>query len=186
MPRPRYRRDTDTPTGVEVPVVLPLVVMTVTSDDTMTVTVDGAPFLPAPFAPPWQRGSFATILDQLTAGHATPLRVEVREADGAMFTDIITPTRKRTPLPPPPGASDGLVREAAAPVPAVGELAVLHGAGVVPGEDVAVAVIIAHSDAAPDGTARGLLTRAQLSASPTGEVILLGRVSGTFTVGHPQ
>ena len=184
MPRPRYRRDTGTPAHVEVPVVLPLVVMTVTGDDTMTVTVDGAPFLPAPFAPPWQRGSFATILDQLTTRHTTPLRFEVREADGTVFTDIITPTRKRTP--PPTSTVPVPLPEAAVPVPAAGEFVVLHGGGFVPGEDVAVAVIIAHSDAAPDGTARGLLTRAQLSTSPTAEVILLGRVSGTLTVGHPQ
>jgi hypothetical protein len=56
----------------------------------------------------------------------------------------------------------------------------------VPGEDVAVAVVIAHGDAAPDGTMRGLLTPEQVVASPTREVILLGRVSGTVTIGHPE
>ena len=54
-----------------------------------------------------------------------------------------------------------------------------------PGEDVAVAVVIAHAEAAPDSTARILLTPDQLAGSPTREVILLGRVSGTTTVGHP-
>ena len=62
----------------------------------------------------------------------------------------------------------------------------LHGEGFVPGEDVAIAIVIAHSDAAPDGTARGLIETAQLAASPTREVILLGRVSGTLTIGHPE
>ena len=65
------------------------------------------------------------------------------------------------------------------------ELAVLHGQGFVPGEDVAIAIVIAHSDAGPDGTARALLDRGQLDASPTREVILLGRASGTLTIGHP-
>jgi hypothetical protein len=51
---------------------------------------------------------------------------------------------------------------------------------------VAIAVVIAHGDAAPDGTMRGLLTADQLAASPTHEVILLGRVSGTLTIGHPE
>ena len=33
---------------------------------------------------------------------------------------------------------------------------------------------------------RGLLTADQVAASPTREVVLLGRVSGTVTVGHPE
>ena len=51
---------------------------------------------------------------------------------------------------------------------------------------LAIAVVIAHGDAAPDGTMRGLLTGDQLAASPTREVILFGRVSGALTVGHPE
>ncbi|MCS5729451.1 hypothetical protein N1031_06720 [Herbiconiux moechotypicola] len=164
--------------------VLPLVIMTVADDDTMNAVVDGVPYLPAAFAPPWRRDSFAMILDQLTARHRTPLRVEVREADGTVFTDIITPARTRTLLPaqtpdPEPAADPP-------PVPAAGVLVGLVESGFVPGEDIAVAVVIGHSDAAPDGTARGLLTRTQLAASPTREVILLGRVSGTLTIGHPE
>lgn len=62
----------------------------------------------------------------------------------------------------------------------------MRGEGFVPGEDVAVAVVIAHGDAAPDGTVRGLLTGDQLAASPTREVILFGRVSGALTIGHPE
>jgi hypothetical protein len=33
---------------------------------------------------------------------------------------------------------------------------------------------------------RGLLTADQLAVSPTREVILFGRVSGTLTIGHPR
>ena len=33
---------------------------------------------------------------------------------------------------------------------------------------------------------RGLIEAAQLAASPTREVILLGRVSGAVTIGHPE
>lgn len=55
-----------------------------------------------------------------------------------------------------------------------------------PGEDVAVAIIHAHSDAAQDGTARALLTAEQAASAVTGEVILLGRVSGTLTIGRIQ
>lgn len=75
------------------------------------------------------------------------MRVEVREADGTVFTDIITPsTRRRRPAP-----KADPERPAQQVIP---ELVVLHGEGFVPGEDVAVAVVIAHGDAAPDGTMR--------------------------------
>ena len=177
MPRPRYKRTPSEPhpedAGV-VPVVLPHVVMIVAADGTMTVTVDGQAHEPEPFAPPWRRDSFAHILDQLTEQRHAPVRVEVHEADGNVFTDIIIPIRPRRPNPEPPAP-------AAAP-----SLVVLHGDGFVPGEDVAVAVVIAHGDAAGDGTMRGLLTPNQLAASPTREIILLGRVSGTLTIGHPE
>lgn len=176
MSRPRYKRAAGEHAAEEpeVPIVLPHVVMQVAGDGTMTVTVDGAPHLPEPFAPPWRRDSFAAVLDRLTDQRRSPVRVEVREADGTVFTDIITPSRRRA-VPEPPGRP-------AAPAP----LPVLYGDGFVPGEDVAIAVVIAHGDAAPDGTMRGLIEAAQLAASPTREVILLGRVSGTFTIGHPE
>lgn len=176
MSRPRYKRAAGEYAAEEpeVPIVLPHVVMQVAGDGTMTVTVDGAPHLPEPFAPPWRRDSFAAVLDRLTDQRRSPVRVEVREADGTVFTDIITPSRRRA-VPEPPGRP-------AAPAP----LPVLYGDGFVPGEDVAIAVVIAHGDAAPDGTMRGLIEAAQLAASPTREVILLGRVSGAVTIGHPE
>ena len=176
MSRPRYKRAAGEHAAEEpeVPIVLPHVVMQVAGDGTMTVTVDGAPHLPEPFAPPWRRDSFAAVLDRLTDQRRSPVRVEVREADGTVFTDIITPSRRRA-VPEPPGRP-------AAPAP----LPVLYGDGFVPGEDVAIAVVIAHGDAAPDGTLRGLIEAAQLAASPAREVILLGRVSGAVTIGHPE
>ena len=176
MSRPRYKRAAGEHAAEEpeVPIVLPHVVMQVAGDGTMTVTVDGAPHLPEPFAPPWRRDSFAAVLDRLTDQRRSPVRVEVREADGTVFTDLITPSRRRA-VPEPPGRP-------AAPAP----LPVLSGDGFVPGEDVAIAVVIAHGDAAPDGTMRGLIEAAQLAASPTREVILLGRVSGAVTIGHPE
>jgi hypothetical protein len=151
--------------------------MDIAANGTMTVTLDGQPHLPEPFAPPWRREDFAAILDQLTDQRSTPVRVEVHEADGTAFTDIITSGKRRRPeseVEPEP------------PAPAVAGFLLLHGEGFVPGEDVAVAVIITHSDAGPDGTARGLVTPDQLAASPTREVILLGRVSGSLTIGHPE
>ncbi|AZH79065.1 hypothetical protein CSX12_11690 [Microbacterium sp. Y-01] len=185
MPRLRYKRSWGEPasrngSAEPVPVVLPLAAITIADDGRMTVTVDGAPFEPEPFAPPWRREDFARVLDQLTDLRRSPMRVEVREADGTMFTDIITPSRRRRTEPDPEPASEAPGRRPAT------DLVVLHGEGFVPGEDVAVAVVIAHGDAAPDGTMRGLVESRQLAGSPTREVILLGRVSGTLTIGHPE
>ena len=48
----------------------------------MTVTVDGVPFGPEPFAPPWRREDFAAVLDQL-AREAVPGVEEVTGRPGA-------------------------------------------------------------------------------------------------------
>ena len=188
-PHARYRRTPSTEDGepiIDLPVVLPLVVMTIRSDATMTVTVDGEPYEPPPFGPPWGRGSFAAILDELTGQHYCPVRVEVREVDGTVFTDIITPSTRlnRTlglylaPQPESPPKSATTMPVEALPT--------VSGEGFLPGEDVAVAIIVAHTDAATDGTARSLVTGGMQASSPTREVILLGRVSGTLTVTHPR
>jgi hypothetical protein len=56
------------------------------------------------------------------------------------------------------------------------------GDGFVPGEDIAVCRIIRHTDAAPTGTARALIDLAHDHLDPGDEVVLVGRVSGTFVV----
>ena len=191
-PKPRYRRTHPNhqppktakpePGG---PVVVPVVEFTITADGAMTVTVDGVAYMPAPFAPGWRREAFPTILDALTARYRSPLRVQVHEADGSTFTDIITPPRERPT--PKPWETQSPVAVVSPPVPAAQP--VLHqvaGAGFVAGEDVAVAIIHAHTDASSDGTARTLLTAEQTALAVTGEVILLGRISGTLTVGRIQ
>ncbi|MCT2090277.1 hypothetical protein M3D92_13400 [Micrococcus terreus] len=162
---------------------MPVVKFTITADGAMTVTVDGRPYLPEPFAPGWRREAFPTILDALTARYRAPLRVH--EADGSTFTDIITPPRER-PTPKPweartPAAAVSPPVRAAQPV-----LHQVEGVGFVPGEDVAVAVIHAHTDASSDGTARALLTTEQAALAVTGEVVLLGRISGTLSIGRIQ
>lgn len=194
-PKPRYRRtDPDHQPAkaskheIGGPVVVPVVEFTIAADGSMSVTVDGAPYLPEPFAPAWRRESFPTVLDTLAARHRTPLRVQVRETDGSTFTDIITPPRER-PAPIPWEASDPAATATVTPPPLSAATPVLHqvaGSGFVPGEDVAVAIIHAHSDASGDGTARSLLTAEQATAAVTGEVILLGRISGTLTIGRIQ
>lgn len=170
------------PENPAVPVVLTHVVMTVASDGTMTVTVNGILHESDPFAPPWHREMVASILDGVAHQRRSPVRVEIREADGTVFTDIITPVLDddRSPVPMQPAPADN-----PAP-PASASALALSGEGFLPGEDVAVAVVVSRADTTTDGTARGTLGPDALAESPMGEVILLGRVSGTLIVGHPQ
>ncbi|WP_323741113.1 MULTISPECIES: hypothetical protein [Microbacteriaceae] len=183
-PKPRYRRAHPTSkSAAGGPLIIPVVEFTVHEDGTMTVTIDGAPHNPPPFAPGWRRESFPTILDDLAARLQTSLRVHVREADGTTFTDIITPPRARRTTSPLPFDESSAAPVARSAVPVVRQVS---GGGFVPGEDVAVAIIHTHRDAAGDGTARALLTPEQVAAAHTGEVILFGRISGNLVVGRPE
>lgn len=74
---------------------MPLIVLDVHADGTVAVTVDGTPLDPDSGVGPWRRSSFGQIIDGATNERTTPARVEVREADGTTFTDIIAPRRRR-------------------------------------------------------------------------------------------
>lgn len=163
------------PEPESVPVSIPLVVLDVREDGTVTVTVDGVRLDPEPFAPPWRRASFGQIIDRATGDRTTPARVEVREADGTTFTDIIAAQRRRAPHPKPEP-------EEPAPRPA---FHAVEGDGFVPGEDVAVAVVTRHTDASGTGTARALIDPGRLGPAAAGgivEVLLFGRISGTTII----
>ncbi len=157
-----------------IPVSIPLIVLDVHDDGTVDVTVNGKPLDPDPAAGPWRRSSFGQIIDRTTNDRTTPARVEVREADGTTFTDIIAPRRRRPSRPQPE--------------PEQASLPVFHtvtGDGFVPGEDVAVAVVTGHTDASGTGTARALIDPARLGPDASGgvvEVLLVGRISGTTII----
>lgn len=183
MSRPRSRRSGNNDDGPRddrasedavAPVVLPHVVVQVGEDGTLTVTVEGEPFEPEEFAPAWQRSTFGALIDAVTDQRRVPVRVEVREVDGTTFTDIITPGRRRRR-----GTEND---DMATPEPAQPGLVEVTGEGFVPGEDVAVAVIVSHTDASPTGEARALLEATHLDRAASRDVILLGRVSGVVTV----
>lgn len=177
------------------PVLLPHVVITVTDNLTDTgtgtgvldVTVDGQPFPPPP-AGAWTRTDFGAVLDAITKDRTVPVRVEVRESDGSVFTDIL---RARTPAPPqtPDPRETSEASEGTGPQTRRGRrahvrqapvLVEVTGEGFVPGEDVAVAVIVSHTDATGTGHARALLETSQLGQ--TNEVVLYGRISGTTII----
>ncbi|MFI8633668.1 hypothetical protein ACIGEP_13840 [Microbacterium sp. NPDC077663] len=188
--KPRYRRGSDPadrpdePAAAAQPIIhVPHVRVDVAPDGALSVSVDGAPFTPPEELLPLRRDTFGALADHLTAALNGPIRVEVREADGSTFTDILTPPRRRSRFAPPEPA---FPQQASVPAAAVPALIEVSADGFVPGEDVALAVIVAHSDASPTGHGRALLQRHLLELAPTREVLLLGRISGTLSVHHPD
>ena len=99
-----------------------------------------------------------------------PVRVEVHEADGTSFTELVAARpRRREPAPEPAPKAK---RPKAVPA-----LVEVTGEGFVAGEDIACAVIVSHTDAAGDGTGRALLDPRHVKDAS--EVLLVGRISGT-------
>lgn len=146
-----------------VPPVLPQIIAEVVSDEHVVLTVNGK----RPPATPPRRANLGQAIAELVAGFASPTRVEVREPDGSVYADILTPD---------PGHPPVLDGARAPPV-----LVEFTAGGFVPGEDIAIALVLRHTSAAGNGTARALLDRAE-QAAVAGEVVLLGRISGTTAV----
>lgn len=153
-----------TPPGT-VPPVLPQIIAEVVSEEHVVLTVNGKR-VPAT---PTRRDELGQAIAELVARFASPTRVEVRELHGSVYADILTPN------PDEPAALED------APTPARPLLVEFTADGFVPGEDVAIALVLRHTSAAGNGTARALLDRAE-HATVTGEVVLLGRISGTTAV----
>ncbi|MEQ6902018.1 cell wall protein [Nocardioides sp. YIM 152588] len=149
---------------VRVPVVLPLVEIAIDSYGAAAVTVDREPY---GASEPIDRGAVEALLLDI-AGALGPVRVQVTEADGTTFTDIVIP-------PGADGPSDA--EQLARPPDPVG----LGGNGFAPGEDVDIAVIVTRRSAAPDGRADLRLPPALLRAT-SGTLVLLGRTSGRYAV----
>lgn len=168
----------------ETPVVLPHVAITVTDDGALDVTVDGTPFPPQGEGQPWTRSTFGTLLDAITKDRTIAVRIEVHETDGSMFTDIIRANRRITSGPPATQPEKQPGKHATSKRKSVPELVEVTADGFVPGEDVAVAIIVSHTDATGTGHARTLLNKTHLaSLLPDGsEVVLLGRISGAAHV----
>lgn len=172
-----------------VPPVLPVIAMTIAADGTMTVAVDGTPYEPPRCGPPWVRSSFAAVIDSVLEERGSPVRVLVYEADGTVFTDLVTrPLEKELDPSAQPPRRDEAVATAvaegiidAAPLVAPPRI-VLGEDGFIPGEEVAVAIIVRHTKASTDGSARALLEPGLCRVSADGEVVLVGRISGTCVI----
>lgn len=184
----RKTRRTTRPEPEETPVVLPHAVITVTETGALDVTMDGTD-VPPPEGEAWTRSTFGPLLDLLTRDRTVTVRIEVHENDGTVFTDVIRARRRTRPEPSEteaqPEAEDERTTQFTSRSKRRPDLVEVSGEGFVPGEDVAVAVIVSHTDATDTGHARTLLDRGRLrSLLPDGggEVMLFGRISGTIHV----
>lgn len=153
---------------VVVPPVLPQILLEAVSADTLLVTVNGDKLAATPIG----RDAISQTVTELVARFGTHTRVEVRELDGTIHADVLTPPPPRSPFAPPEHESR--------PV-AVPNLLEFTAEGFIPGEDVALALLLRHGSADHTGTARALLDRGEVPQL-AGEVILFGRISGTASV----
>lgn len=163
------------------PVVVPHLVLDVHEDGTLTATLNHHPVAAPEDVGAWRRAMFAQIIDHVSHDRAIPVRVTVHEVDGSTFTDILPAAKRPAPKPNPGPEPEsvkkpGWRRRGGAPIRVDG------GDGFISGEDIAVALIVDHTDASPDGRARALLDPAIVAAAKAGEVVLVGRVSGTIAV----
>ncbi|OUZ11063.1 hypothetical protein BHE97_06445 [Aeromicrobium sp. PE09-221] len=121
--------------SLQVPPVLPQVTVSVDEAGHLDVRLDAEPYATDKT---WERSDLQPIITSIAADLASPVRVEVRETDGAVFTDIVTPDDQppiEDPAPEPPTAVDTLT-----------------ATGFTPHAPVAVVVIVAHQTADADGT----------------------------------
>lgn len=146
---------------MKIPVALRTVHVDVDTDGVLSVDIDGQPHVTGSQL---SRADLRSVLDEITTELDTAVRIEVRECDGSTYADIATP-----PEPPAPAADEP------SPNPRSPALA---GAGFSPGEEVALAYIVARHPADSDGNASINLPPALLAAT-RGGLILLGLTSQT-------
>lgn len=140
---------------------IPLVRISVCDDQPPEVTLDGRPYELADGPCRVGRDDVRRIIDEVRADHGA-IRVEIVEADGSTFTDLIA--APSDPKDAQPTDEDGPT-----------------SSGFLPGEPVAVAIIVAEHPASSDGLADVRLPSAIL-AGTCGRVVLLGCTSGTLAV----
>ena len=160
------RRHASRPTPA-VPVVLPYVEVRIAPDGTLSITVDREPYAIPANVVPAGCPALVRVLDDITSLLGSPVRVQVHEADGTVFTDIITPR-------PAPTTGGSQAAEPRPTRPAAGDF--------VPGEEVAVAIVVTQATADGSGLAIVRLPAALL-VKYSGAVVLVGRTSGTVAFG---
>lgn len=152
-----YRRD-DHGT-LRMPVVMPLVEVVVNDDGFLDVRLDREPYAADGTV---TRDDLASVVKSIADDLGAPVRVEVHESDGNTFTDIVTPKPRSTER----SAADQTPAEAVD--------------GFLPDEEVSIAVILGRHHHGVDPLENRLPPA--LLAAHRGNVVLLGRTSGTVRV----
>lgn len=161
--RPRAEQANGNRTVSMVPVVLPRVEVHPDADDTVSVSVDGD----AHPASPLRRAQLGDALTRIAHEQGSAIRVEVHEADGTVYADIIDP--------PPPVETEPDQPDHDGPVGVE-----VSGGGFLPGEPVHIAVAVSTETADSDGRLTALLDPSQLDGGAV--VVVLGAVSGITIV----
>lgn len=160
---PPYRRAARH--SLEVPVVLPQVNVIVDEHGRLSVRVDAEPHHADENL---QRADLERVVTGIAADLGSAVRVDVREYDGTVFTDIITP----------PADPQVAAMESQAPTAAADELT---RTGFAPHQQVAIAVIVAHQVADTSGTVRLHLPPSLLASY--GDKIVVVSESADSTAG---
>ena len=145
---------------MKVPIVLPTVRFDIDTEGRLEISVDGQPHAEDRRL---SRDDLRSVLDEITTSLGTAVRVEVREADGTTYSDIEL----------------SLIHISEPATPA------LAGAGFRPGEEVALAYVVARQEADANGNAAINLPPALLSATRQG-LVLLGLTSLTVAPVETQ
>ena len=150
------------PSLVPAPVSLPFAIVTVGEVGKVQATLDGAEFFPPDARNSWTRAQFGELLDALTMGRTRTIRVEVRESDGTVFTDIIKAAevsrQSMAPRHVPQGAPDSSRPRRVDPQ----QLWEISGSGFIPGEDITVAIAVTAAEGDTAGVAHAVIDRSQL------------------------
>ncbi|WP_396954349.1 hypothetical protein [Nesterenkonia sp. CL21] len=165
--------------------MLPHVVITVTQTGALDVTVDGVAYPPPAEGQTWTRATFGGLLDAITKDRTVAVRIEVRETDGTVFTDLIHTRKPTAPEPAESQPREPRRKHTKTKRRQTPKLVEVTSEGFVPGEDIAVALVVARTDATGTGHARALIDTnriGDLLDNGAGEILLFGRVSGTVEV----
>lgn len=134
---------------MNIPVVLPNVHVDVDHEGSLAVAVDGAPY---EHRTGLRREDLQPLLRELADKLAAPMRVEVIEADGSTYCDIVTPPEAvhADPIKEPPAGTSRLPN--------------VRALGFRPGEPIALAYIVLTEEADAHGDAVMHLPPAVLAA----------------------
>lgn len=141
---------------MRIPVVLSTVHVEIGADGDLSVDISGEPYA---VNRRLRRAELASVLDEITTDLGTAVRVEIHESDGTRYADIATP---------PEEPRDRDAPEPVEHVPVSG----LSARGFQPGEEVAIAYVVARNTADGSGRTAVHLPPALASARRHGFVLL--------------